>query len=101
MDAMGYAEHGFRDANLVANTGYQVLNRLGYTGREAQRACVAGYLHFVGNALARDAHGQTGGVLVYQSLRDRVQGADLMPITASIANHEEAEGTAVSPISAA
>jgi hypothetical protein len=61
----------------------------------------AGYLHDVGNALARDAHGQTGGVLVYHSLRDRVEGADLMPIIAAIANHEEAEGTAVSPISAA
>jgi hypothetical protein len=30
-----------------------------------------------------------------------VEGADLMPIIAAIANHEEAEGTAVSPISAA
>ena len=101
MDAMGYTEHGFRHANLVANIGYQVLHRLDFTEREAQLACVAGYLHDVGNALARDAHGQTGGVLVYQSLRDRVEGADLMPIIAAIANHEEAEGTAVSPISAA
>jgi metal-dependent HD superfamily phosphatase/phosphodiesterase len=101
MDAMGYTEHGFRHANLVAKIGYQVLHRLGYTEREAQLACVAGYLHDVGNALARDAHGQTGGVLVYHSLRDRVEGADLMPIIAAIANHEEAEGTAVSPISAA
>ena len=101
MDAMGYTEHGFRHANLVANIGYQVLHRLDFTEREAQLACVAGYLHDVGNALARDAHGQTGGVLVYQSLRDRVEGADLMPIIAAIANHEEAEGTAVAPISAA
>ena len=101
MDAMGYTEHGFRHANLVANIGYQVLHRLDFTEREAQLACVAGYLHDVGNALARDAHGQTGGVLVYQSLRDRVEGADLMPVIAAIANHEEAEGTAVSPISAA
>jgi uncharacterized protein len=101
MDAMGYTEHGFRHANLVAKIGYQVLHRLGYTEREAQLACVAGYLHDVGNALARDAHGQTGGVLVYHSLRDRVEGADLMPVIAAIANHEEAEGTAVSPISAA
>ena len=95
MEAMGYTEHGFRHANLVANIAYQVLSRLGYTEREATLASVAGYLHDVGNSLARDAHGQTGAILVYQSLRDSVHGADLMPILAAIANHEETEGVAV------
>jgi metal-dependent HD superfamily phosphatase/phosphodiesterase len=100
MDAMGYTEHGFRHANLVAKIAYQVMSRLGFSEREATLASVAGYLHDVGNALARDAHGQTGAILVYQSLRDTVPGADLMPIMAAIANHEETEGVAVSPISA-
>ncbi|HEX6580976.1 MAG TPA: HD domain-containing protein [Actinomycetota bacterium] len=101
MEAMGYTEHGFRHANLVASIAYQVLSRLDFTEREATLASVAGYLHDVGNSLARDAHGQTGAILVYQSLRDSVHGADLMPILAAIANHEETEGVAVSPISAA
>jgi metal-dependent HD superfamily phosphatase/phosphodiesterase len=101
MDAMGFTEHGFRHANLVARISFQVLHRLGYTEREAELAQVAGYLHDVGNALARDAHGQTGAVLVHQVLRERAKGSDLMPILAAIANHEEREGTAVSPISAA
>jgi len=101
MDAMGFTEHGFRHANLVGKIAYQVLHRLGFSEREAQLACVAGYLHDVGNALARDAHGQTGAVLVYQALRGRADGADLMAVMAAIANHEEAEGIAVSPISAA
>jgi hypothetical protein len=101
MDAMGYTEHGFRHANLVAKIAYQVLARLGFSEREAQLACVAGYLHDVGNALARDTHGQTGAVLVYQALKGRADGQDLMPIVAAIANHEEAEGIAVSPVSAA
>ncbi len=92
MEAMGFTEHGFRHANLVARIAYQVLHRLGYGEREATLACVAGYLHDVGNALARDAHGQTGAVLVYQALRDAVAPADLMPILAAIANHEETEG---------
>ena len=100
MEAMCYTEHGFRHANLVAKIAYQVLSRLGYSEREATLASVAGYLHDVGNALARDAHGQTGAILVYQSLRDTVERADLMPILAAIANHEETEGVAVSPISA-
>jgi metal-dependent HD superfamily phosphatase/phosphodiesterase len=101
MEAMGYTEHGFRHANLVARIAYQVLARLDYPEREAILASVAGYLHDVGNALARDAHGQTGAILVYQALREKVPGADLMPILAAIANHEETEGTAVSAISAA
>ena len=101
MEAMGFTEHGFRHANLVASIAYQVLHRLGYGERNANLACVAGYLHDVGNALARDAHGQTGAILVYQALRETVPGSDLMPILAAIANHEETEGTAVSPISAA
>ena len=101
MEAMGFTEHGFRHANLVASIAYQVLHRLDYAEREANLACVAGYLHDVGNALARDAHGQTGALLVYHALRDDVPGADLMPILAAIANHEETEGTAVSPVSAA
>lgn len=101
MDAMGYTEHGFRHANLVANIAYQVLHRLGYPERDAVLGSVAGYLHDVGNAMARDAHGQTGAVIVYEALRDRADRADLMPVIAAIANHEEKEGTAVSPISAA
>ena len=40
-------------------------------------------------------------MLVYQALRDRATGGDLAAIMAAIANHEEDEGYAVSPISAA
>jgi uncharacterized protein len=101
MDAMGFTEHGFRHANLVARIAYQVLHRLDFGEREATLACVAGYLHDVGNALARDAHGQTGALLVYHALRETVSAQDLMPIMAAIANHEETEGIAISPVSAA
>src|SRR5207247_10581739 len=68
---------------------------------DCQLAFVAGYLHDVGNMFTRDAHGQTGGLFVYQALKGRASGSDLAQIVAAIANHEEAEGHAVSPISAA
>ena len=51
--------------------------------------------------VSRYAHGQTGAVLVYQSLKDRVPAADLALIVSAIANHEEDNGYAVSPVSAA
>lgn len=101
MEGMGYTEHGFRHANLVASISYQVLHRLGFGQREADLACVAGYLHDVGNMLTRRSHAQTGAMLVYQALKDRVTGGDLAAIVAAIANHEEDEGYAISPISAA
>ena len=102
MEALGYTEHGFRHANLAARIAFQrpVTGR-GSTPHTANLACVAGYLHDVGNMISRYAHGQTGGILVYQALRDRVPSADLAPIVAAVANHEEDNGYAVSPISAA
>ena len=101
MEGMGFTEHGFRHANLVAQISYQVLHRLGFSEREAQLACVAGYLHDVGNMLSRESHAQTGAILVYQALKDRATGSDLAAIMAAVANHEEDEGYAVSPVSAA
>jgi uncharacterized protein len=101
MEAIGYTEHGFRHANLVAQIAYQVLHRLSYTEREAELARVAGYLHDVGNMLTREVHAQTGSLLVHQALKDRTDPADLASIVAAVANHEEVDGFAVSSVSAA
>ncbi|MBI3649351.1 MAG: HD domain-containing protein [Actinobacteria bacterium] len=101
MEGLGFTEHGFRHANLVGKIAYQVLHRLGFSDHDANLACVAGYLHDVGNMLSREAHGQTGALLVCHALRDKVPGADLAAIVAAIANHEEADGHAVSPVSSA
>lgn len=101
MEGLGYTEHGFRHANLTARIAYNVLTRAGFDEHTANLACVAGYLHDVGNMVSRYAHGQTGAVLVYQSLKDRVPAADLALIVSAIANHEEDNGYAVSPVSAA
>jgi len=101
MEGLGYTEHGFRHANLTARIAYNVLTRAGFDEATANRGCVAGYLHDVGNMLTREAHGQTGGILVYHALRDKVPATDLVTIVAAIANHEEPNGYAISPESAA
>ena len=101
MEGLGYTEHGFRHANLTARIAFNVLSRVGFETHTANLACVAGYLNDVGNMISRYAHGQTGGVLVYQALHDRVPATDLAQIVAAIANHEEDNGYAVSPVSAA
>jgi metal-dependent HD superfamily phosphatase/phosphodiesterase len=101
MEGMGYTEHGFRHANLVARIAYQVLHRLGYTDRTSNLACIAGYLHDVGNMVARQNHAQIGALLAYDALKDRMASADLALVMAAVGNHEEEGGEAVSPVSAA
>jgi hypothetical protein len=51
--------------------------------------------------VSREMHGQTGAVLVYDALKTEVPAADLATVVAAIANHEEPNGAAVSPASAA
>lgn len=101
MEALGFTEHGFRHANLTARIALQVLSRLGFDQHTANLGCVAGYLHDVGNMVSREMHGQTGAILVYQSLHGKVAPNDLTTIVAAIANHEEDNGPAISPASAA
>lgn len=101
MEGLGYTEHGFRHANLSGRIAYNVMTRAGFDQHMANLACVAGYLHDVGNMISREVHGQTGAVLVYEALRKRVSAADLALVVAAIANHEEPHGAAVSPVSAA
>jgi hypothetical protein len=101
MEGLGYTEHGFRHANLTARIAYNVMSRVGFDEHLANLACVAGYLHDVGNMISREVHGQTGGLLVYHALRARASAADLALVVAAVANHEEANGAEVSPVSAA
>jgi hypothetical protein len=101
MEGLGYTEHGFRHANLVGRISFNVLSRAGFDTHTSNLACIAGYLHDIGNMLTREAHGQTGGLLAYHALRDRMPSADLAQVVAAIANHEEENGYAVSPVAAA
>jgi uncharacterized protein len=101
MEGLGYTEHGFRHANLTSRIAFNVLSRLGNEGRMAELASIAGYLHDVGNMVARENHGPTGALLVYDVLKDRMRSADLALVMSAVGNHEEEGGEAVSPVSAA
>ena len=101
MEALGYTEHGFRHANLAGRIAFNVLSRLGMEGRLANLGCIAGYLHDVGNMVARENHGQIGALLVYDVLKDRMPSADLAQVMGAVGNHEEEGGEAVSAVAAA
>jgi metal-dependent HD superfamily phosphatase/phosphodiesterase len=101
MKGLGYTEHGFRHANLTGRIAYNLMHRLGFDEHTCNVAHVSAYLHDVGNMVAREMHGQTGGLLVYNVLRKEVPPEDLATIVSAIANHEEADGHAVGPVSSA
>jgi hypothetical protein len=101
MEGLGFTEHGFRHANLVGRIAFNILPRAGFDEHTATLGCIAGYLHDIGNMFTREAHGQMGGLLAYHALRGRMPPTDLAQVVAAIANHEEANGYAVSPVSAA
>jgi metal-dependent HD superfamily phosphatase/phosphodiesterase len=101
MEGLGFTEHGFRHANLTARIAFNVLSRLGMDGRMADLASIAAYLHDVGNMVARENHGPTGALLVYDVLKDRMAMNDLSLVMAAVGNHEEEGGEGISPISAA
>ena len=101
MEGLGYTEHGYRHANLTSRIAYNVMARLGNEGRMAQLAAIAGYVHDVGNMVARENHAQIGALLVYDVFKDRMHHRDLALVMSAVGNHEEEGGEAVSPISAA
>jgi uncharacterized protein len=101
MDGMGYTEHGFRHANLTGNIAFNVLRRLSHDDRTAGLGAIAGYLHDVGNTISRRDHGQTGAIITWHVLQDRMEPADLAVIMGAIGNHEEEYGQAVGPVAAA
>ena len=101
MKGLGYTEHGFRHANLCGRIAFNLMHRLGFDEHTCNLAHVSAYLHDVGNMVAREMHGQTGGVLVYNVLRHEVPSEDLATIVSAVANHEEPDGHAVGPVSSA
>jgi uncharacterized protein len=101
MEGLGYTEHGFRHATLVSKIAFNILTRLGFDERTASLATIAGYLHDIGNSVARENHGPTGALLAYDTLKHRMRMDDLMPVLAAIGNHEEENGQAVGAVSAA
>src|SRR5579864_5777372 len=100
--AIGYTEHGFRHATLVANIAGNILRRLDHDDRLVQLAAIAGYLHDIGNLVGRVGHEQTGALLASRILtRLGMDPMDMAVVMGAIGNHEELTGEPVSDACAA
>jgi metal-dependent HD superfamily phosphatase/phosphodiesterase len=102
LGALGFTEHGFRHADLVSAIAGRILEELGFSQREVELARISGYIHDIGNLVARSDHGQSGALLAAQILAPLgMPATELATILGAIGNHEEEEGQPVSPVSAA
>ncbi|MBA3432331.1 MAG: phosphohydrolase [Actinobacteria bacterium] len=99
---LGYTEHGFRHANLVAKIAYNVLHRLGFEDRITELGAIAGYLHDMGNFVSRSMHSHSSAGISYSLLRDLGMGyGEIGVVMSAIGNHEEEFGHPVNPAGAA
>ena len=102
MNALGYTEHGFRHAGIVAETARSIPAELGFEPRLAELAAIAGYVHDIGNAINRNIHCETGAIMALSILtRMGMPTDEVATIIAAIGNHEEELGAPVSPVCAA
>jgi metal-dependent HD superfamily phosphatase/phosphodiesterase len=102
MCVLGFTEHGFRHTELTAQTAYRILTELGFSQREAELAAIAGYLHDIGNVVARNHHYHTGAIIAMGLLRELgMDENEVAEVVSAIGNHDEETGHPVSNISAA
>ena len=102
MNALGYTEHGFRHAGIVAATARDVPRSLGLDARLAELAAIAGYLHDIGNVVNRQDHGEISAMLAYDILNEMgMEPAEIATVMGAIGNHEEELGSPISSIGAA
>ncbi len=102
MNALGYTEHGFRHASIVAETAHSIIASMGQGFRQAELAAVAGYLHDLGNAINRLGHPDTAALMAFSLLTEiGMPAEEIAQVIAAIGNHEEELGAPVSAISAA
>jgi metal-dependent HD superfamily phosphatase/phosphodiesterase len=100
--AVGYKEHGVRHAQLTSNIAGNVLRFLDYSPEEIELATVAGYLHDIGNSIAREDHAQTGGVLSLDILEKlNVPYDKIFLVINAVGSHEDRDADVTSPITAA
>ncbi len=102
LGAMGFTEHSYRHVNLVSSISKNILDKLGYSKREAELASIAGYLHDLGNVVSRNDHGISGATICCPILLQMGMDPDeVATVISAIANHEEQYGQPVSAVAAA
>ena len=100
--ALGYTEHSFPHVTRVAATARMILEKLGYSDRDAELAAIAGYMHDIGNVINRIDHAQSGAVMAFRILDHlHCETEEIATIITAIGNHDESTAFPVNPVAAA
>jgi metal-dependent HD superfamily phosphatase/phosphodiesterase len=102
IDALAYTEHSVRHASIVASWTGMILKEIGESAKLVRLGEIAGYLHDIGNSLARYDHSGSGAILAYNVLkRMGMNYVDAAEIMMAIGNHDEKNGVPVSALTSA
>ena len=102
MELIGYTEHGFRHADVVAERARHIMLQLGRSEHDAELAAIAGYLHDIGNVASRVTHAATSVMLACAILTAMGMAPDdIAEVMAGVGNHEEEYGEPFGDIAAA
>ncbi len=102
LDKLGYTDHSIAHTKLVAERAADILNSFGYGQDVIELAKIAGFLHDIGNAVNRNHHAEYGALLANEILKETdLDLKDRVHIVSAIANHDESDGVAADPVSAA
>ena len=86
--AMGYTEHSFPHVMRVAELTHKILTTLNYPKRDCELACIAAYLHDMGNMINRHNHAQNGALLAFDLLKQmHAEPSDIALIMTAIGNN--------------
>ncbi|MBU1022752.1 HD domain-containing protein [bacterium] len=102
MEELGYTEHGIRHAMIVSTRAKEIMLEFGFPERQAELVAIAGYLHDVGNLVARSNHAHSSTMIVYPVLIDLGFDYDeTFQMLGFIASHEDETGIPTNPMDAA
>jgi metal-dependent HD superfamily phosphatase/phosphodiesterase len=102
LDTLGYTDHSTVHTKLVAERAADILNSFGYGPDMIRLAKIAGFMHDIGNAINRHHHAEYGALLANEILKETdLDLQDRVHIVSAIANHDESDGVASDPVSAA
>ena len=102
LGVLGYTEHSKAHATRVAEVAAEILTELHYSKKEIELARIAGYMHDIGNSVNRHDHAHSGAIMAFEILNKlQMPPKELAMIISAIGNHDEATGSAVTPVSAA
>ena len=102
LDALGYTDHSIAHTKLVADRAADLLKAFNYGQDVIELARIAGFMHDIGNAINRHHHAEYGALLAMEILKETdLKLSDRVQIVSAIANHDESDGVASDPVSAA